>query len=143
MEPQFIPLPGRSWERKRSCELASGFGGIEAKEIDCLAHFEHRVDQRLSRFANAKREELFRMLLVEVSRAFEQPRAGLAAERVPPNLRRVARANHPVDFGGAGFVHCADLDAPIVRRGNRPRLALAEGRLRAPATVLERLETTQ
>ena len=52
-------------------ELAPRLGRVKAEEIDRLAHFEDRVDQGLSRLADAEREEFFRMLLIEVGRALE------------------------------------------------------------------------
>ena len=141
VQAQLVLLAGRAGQRQRPGELAPRLGGVEAQEIDRLAHFEHRVDQGLPGFANAQREELLAMLLVEVGGAVEQPRPRLPAERIPILLRGVAGADHPVDLGGASL---RTPSRPSIRRScgdsDRPALAFSKRRLGGPAAAFERLQ---
>src|SRR5947209_5342604 len=89
--PTTLPWPGA---------LAPRFRGVEAEEIDRLAHLENGIDQSLSAFTNAQREEFLAMLLVEVRGAIEQLGTSLSAQRIPILLRRMSGTHHPVDFGG-------------------------------------------
>src|SRR5438270_9929081 len=139
MEAQLVLLAGRAGKRHRPRELTARLRRVEAQEIDRLAHFEDRIDQSLSAFANAQRIKFLAMLLVKVGRLVEQPRPRLATERVPAKLRRVAGAAHLVDIFSARLEHRADLDPAVLRRSNRPRLAFPKGRLRGPAPAFQRL----
>ena len=124
VEAQLVLLPGWARQRHRLGELTARLRGIEAQEIDRLAHFEDGVGQCLAGFADAQREEFFSMRFVEVSRAFEQPGARFAAERIPIDLRRMAGADHAIDVCGACFDDFADDDPVVERCGNRLALTL-------------------
>ena len=52
------PLAGRAGQR--AAANSPRLGGVVAQEVDRLAHFEHRVDQRLARLALAQADELGR-----------------------------------------------------------------------------------
>ena len=53
MQPEFVMLAGRAGQRQWPAELPPRFAGVEAQEIDGLAHFQHGVDQSLAGFADA------------------------------------------------------------------------------------------
>src|SRR5687768_2697648 len=98
MQAQLVLLAGRSGKRQRRGELAPRLRRVETKEIDRLADFENRVDQGLPSLADAQRQQLLAMLLVEISGAVEPLGAGLAAQRVPVGLRGVGGTDHAVDI---------------------------------------------
>ncbi len=143
MQAKLVLLPGRTRKRERLCELASSFGRIETQEIDRLAHFQHAVDQCLPGFADAEREEFFRMLLVEIGGALEQFRAGFTAQRIPPDLRGMPGVGHPVDLGRRRFEGGPDSDAMVMGRHNRPSLALSNAWLRDPAARFKRFQALE
>src|SRR5262245_41463566 len=106
METQLVLLASRARKQDRPGELPPRLSGVVTKKVDCLAHLEDRVDQRLPSLANAQREELFRMLLIKVGGAVEQPGSRFAAKRVPLRLRCVAGPRHAIHFVGTGLECC-------------------------------------
>ena len=66
MQPKLVQLTGRSGKCSDVAAQANCFAGIVAKEVDSLAHFQHRVGHGLAGFADAEREQLPAMLLEQV-----------------------------------------------------------------------------
>src|SRR4029079_2405923 len=80
------------------------------------------------------------MRLVEVGRALEQLRPGLAAERIPVDLSGMSGADHPIDVGGGRLERRADGDAMVMGRNNRPAHALSKAGLGCPAACFKGLQ---
>jgi hypothetical protein len=119
-KPQFVVFAGRAGQRLR-LHLAAAQRRVVAAEVDCLAHFEMRIEQRAARLANDQRHQFVVRRFPCVGDPLDDRGARVDPGGVPRANRRVRGAD------GAACVVRTGLDNTANHAGQSRRVAYFGG----------------